>query len=102
MTTLLVSEQPSSRRTDLRSEAAARADFTQIRYAQCWEDADVLLEALDIQPGDSCLSIASAGDNVLAMASRGQRRVVALDLSAAQLACLVLRMAAYGTLSPPA
>jgi S-adenosylmethionine-diacylglycerol 3-amino-3-carboxypropyl transferase len=85
----------------VRSEAAGRADFSQIRYAQCWEDADVLLEALDIQPGDSCLSIASAGDNALAMASRGPRRVVALDLSDAQLACLELRVAAYRALSHP-
>ena len=22
-----------------------RVDFTRIRYAQCWEDADILLEA---------------------------------------------------------
>jgi hypothetical protein len=26
------------------SEAAAKADFSRIRYAQVWEDADVLLE----------------------------------------------------------
>ena len=36
-------------------------------YAQCWEDADVLLDALDIRPGHVCLSIASGGDNALAM-----------------------------------
>src|SRR5438270_910192 len=79
----------------VRSEAAARADFSQIRYAQCWEDADVLLEGLDIQPSDSCLSIASAGDNALAMLSRAPSRLVALDLSPAQLACVELRGAAY-------
>ena len=53
--------------SELQSEAAARADFSAIRYAQVWEDADVLLEALDIQPGDVCVSIASAGDNALAL-----------------------------------
>ncbi|MFA7006985.1 MAG: DUF3419 family protein, partial [Verrucomicrobiia bacterium] len=79
----------------MRSEIANRADFSGIRYAQCWEDADVLLSALDIRPGDDCLAIASAGDNALAMVSRGPRRVVALDLSHAQLACLELRVAAY-------
>ena len=42
------------------TEIAARADFSIIRYAQCWEDADVLLAALDVQPGEVCLSIASA------------------------------------------
>jgi S-adenosylmethionine-diacylglycerol 3-amino-3-carboxypropyl transferase len=75
-----------------------RADFTQIRYAQCWEDADILLDALDIRDGDTCLSIASAGDNSLSMLARGADRVIALDLNPAQLACLALRIAAYRTL----
>jgi S-adenosylmethionine-diacylglycerol 3-amino-3-carboxypropyl transferase len=81
------------------SEIAARADFSQIRYAQVWEDADILLQALDIQPGQVCLSIASAGDNALAMLSCSPERVIALDLSLAQLACLELRVAAYRELS---
>ncbi|MBC8135103.1 MAG: DUF3419 family protein [Fibrella sp.] len=80
------------------SEVASRADFSAIRYAQCWEDADILLAGLDIQPGDTCLAICSAGDNALAMLARGPARVVALDLSAAQIACAHLRVAAYRTL----
>lgn len=83
------------------SEVAAKADFTGVRYAQCWEDADVLLAALDVKPGDVCLSIASAGDNALALLARSPARVVALDLSPAQLACLELRVAAYRNLSHP-
>ena len=85
----------------MRSEAASHADFSAIRYAQCWEDADILMEGLDIKPGDSCLSIASAGDNSLAMLALGAGRVVALDLNSAQLACLELRVAAYRELSHP-
>jgi S-adenosylmethionine-diacylglycerol 3-amino-3-carboxypropyl transferase len=81
------------------SEAASRAEFSTIRYAQCWEDADILLEALDIQPGDVCLSIASAGDNTLALLTRNPGRVIAVDLNPAQLACLELRVAAYRELS---
>jgi S-adenosylmethionine-diacylglycerol 3-amino-3-carboxypropyl transferase len=77
------------------TEAASRADFSRIRYAQVWEDADVLLPALDIQPTDTVLSIASAGDNALALLGAGAARVVALDLNPAQLACLALRVAAY-------
>ncbi len=77
------------------SEAAAQADFTILRYAQVWEDADILLEALDIQPEDECLSIASAGDNALAMLAKGPKRVIALDMNASQLACLELRVAAF-------
>lgn len=77
------------------SEIAGQADFSLIRYAQCWEDADILLDALDVQPDHVCLSIASAGDNTLALLSKGPARVIALDLNPAQLACLALRVAAY-------
>jgi len=80
------------------TEASRHADFSSVRYAQVWEDAEVLLDALDIQPGVTCLSIASAGDNALAMLTRDPARVIAVDLSAAQLACLRLRMSAYRVL----
>src|SRR2546421_8640553 len=83
------------------SEIAAKASFSGVRYAQCWEDADVLLEALDVRPGDVCLSIASAGDNTLALLTRNPARVVAVDLSPAQIACLELRVAAYQSLCHP-
>ena len=55
----------------MRAEIAEKADFEQIRYAQCWEDADVLLEALDVKTDGSYLSIASAGDNTLALVGAG-------------------------------
>jgi S-adenosylmethionine-diacylglycerol 3-amino-3-carboxypropyl transferase len=82
----------------MSSEITNHANFEKIRYAQCWEDADVLLEALNIRPNDVCISIASAGDNSLAILSKNPARVIALDLSFAQLACLHLRVAAYKTL----
>jgi S-adenosylmethionine-diacylglycerol 3-amino-3-carboxypropyl transferase len=77
------------------AEIAGRARFDIIRYAQVWEDADVLLQALRPAPGATLASIASAGDNVLALLTADPARVVALDVSAAQVACLRLRMAAY-------
>src|SRR5260370_2898809 len=83
----------------MSTEVAAKADFSAIRYAQCWEDADVLLEALDVQPGHVCVSIASAGDNTLALLARRPERVIAVDLNPAQLACLELRVAAYRELN---
>lgn len=84
------------------SEAAAHADFTTIiRYAQVWEDADILLDGLDIQPDDECLTIASAGDNALALLAKGPRKVVALDMNPSQIACLELRMAAFRRLAHP-
>jgi S-adenosylmethionine-diacylglycerol 3-amino-3-carboxypropyl transferase len=79
----------------MRSEVAGRADFSAIRYAQCWEDADILVAALEPAPGKRCLSIASAGDNTLALLAGSPDYVLAVDLSPAQLACLELRVSAY-------
>ncbi|MDX2183461.1 MAG: DUF3419 family protein [Gemmatimonadaceae bacterium] len=81
------------------TEAAARADFSGLRYAQCWEDADILCEGLDTQPGDTVLSIASAGDNSFALLLDDPAAVIAVDLSPAQGAAVELRRAMYRTLS---
>ncbi|WP_017306047.1 DUF3419 family protein [Spirulina subsalsa] len=81
------------------SEIVQFADFSRIRYAQCWEDADVLLRGLEIQSDDVCLSIASAGDNTLALLTCSPKRVIAVDLNPAQIACLALRVAAFRVLN---
>ncbi|MDJ0703076.1 MAG: DUF3419 family protein [Leptolyngbyaceae cyanobacterium MO_188.B28] len=81
------------------SEIEQHARFSQIRYAQCWEDADILISALNIQPHHVCLSIASGGENTLALLSQGPQRVIAIDLSPAQLACLELKVVAFRLLS---
>jgi len=83
------------------TEAAGKADFSRIRYAQVWEDADILLEGLNIGPGSRCLSIASAGDNALALLSKQPEKVYAIDLNPAQLHCLALRVAAFKRLQHP-
>jgi S-adenosylmethionine-diacylglycerol 3-amino-3-carboxypropyl transferase len=69
-----------------------------LHYAQCWEDADVMLAALDVSPGDQCLSIASAGDNTLALLVRDPAHVIAVDANPAQIAALALRISAYRSL----
>lgn len=84
-----------------QSEVEHRAEFSEIRYAQCWEDADILLQGLDIKEGDVCLSIASAGENSLSLLTKRPSRVIALDLNPAQLACLELRVAAFRKLDYP-
>ena len=86
----------------MRSEAALRADFRSLlRYAQCWEDADILVAALEVRAGHTCLSIASAGENTLSLLAAGPERVIAVDLNPAQLAALELRVAAFRELSHP-
>lgn len=84
------------------TEIAAKARFETIRYAQLWEDADCLLlglaEGRAPLSGATLVSICSAGDNALAMLTLDPARVVAVDLSAAQIECLKIRMAAWRTL----
>lgn len=75
--------------TDIRD----RARFDQIRYANVWEDADILHEALGASEGRRILSIASAGDNALALVAAGAE-VVAADISPAQLHLVELKKAA--------
>src|SRR6059036_3809663 len=80
-----------------------RAAFDFIRYASVWEDADVLCAALaPCARGGRVLSIASAGDNALALLTCDPAEVVAVDLSAAQCACLELRIAALRRLDDEA
>ena len=74
--------------------SAARFDF--LRYAAVWEDADVLCDALTpAARGGRVLSIASAGDNALALLTCDPAEVVAVDLSAPQLAACELRVVAW-------
>ena len=83
----------------MRSEIEQRAKFDIIRYAQVWEDADLLIEALDIQPTDVILSIASGGDNAFALLAQNPAKVYAIDLSDAQIALCERRKEMYRMLS---
>jgi S-adenosylmethionine-diacylglycerol 3-amino-3-carboxypropyl transferase len=80
------------------AEIASHARFDHIRYAQLWEDADVLNAALGDQRGKVLVSICSAGDNALGMLLLDPSRVITIDLSLAQVACLQIRVAAYPVL----
>ena len=68
-----------------------RVDFSLIRYSQCWEDTEVLLESLNIQENDICFGILSAGDNVFSMLAENPEKVVALDISFPQIALAKLK-----------
>src|SRR5690242_19468804 len=84
---------------DTDTEIAAKARFDGIRYAQLWEDAHVLLDAFGEQRGKHLVSICSAGDNALASLTLDPAKVVAVDMSPAQIECLRLRMNAYRALA---
>lgn len=84
------------------SPVAARARFDKVRYAQAWEDADVLTAALGDVAGQRLVSVCASGDNALALLLLNPAEVHAADLSPAQLECLNLRIAALETLEHPA
>lgn len=72
-------------------EIQNRAKFDKIRYANCWEDPELLLEAFEIQPNSKCISIASSGDNSLSLLTKNPQLVLAVDLSIPQIACCELK-----------
>jgi len=77
-----------------------QVDFSFVRYANCWEDAALLVRALRPTRDMRILSIASAGDNALSLLASGAE-VVAVDLNPSQLACAELRREAIRTLEQP-
>lgn len=72
-------------------EIQNRAKFDKIRYANCWEDPELLIEAFDIKPNSKCISIASAGDNSFSLLTKNPEVVYAVDLSIPQIACCELK-----------
>lgn len=68
-----------------------RVDFEIIRYANCWEDAGVLLRGLSPAAGSRILSIGSAGDNSFSLLSTNPELVVAVDINRIQLFLIELK-----------
>lgn len=73
--------------------------FDLIRYANCWEDADVLLRGLNPDQGSKILSIGSAGDNSFSLLTTQPELVVAVDVNPIQLFLIELKRAAIRQLS---
>lgn len=69
-----------------------------IRYANCWEDADLLLEGLKIEKGNKILSIGSAGDNSFFLLTKEPDLVVAVDVNKVQLNLIELKKACFKAL----
>lgn len=80
-------------------EVANKVNFNLVRYSNCWEDADILNEGLQIKKSDICLSIGSSGDNALSLLINSPKKLVVVDLNPTQLACIELRMASFRNLN---
>jgi S-adenosylmethionine-diacylglycerol 3-amino-3-carboxypropyl transferase len=69
----------------MSDQLSEEINFNIIRYANCWEDADVLLQHLDITTNDKIVSIASGGDNSFSMLIVNHVMVHAIDINSVQL-----------------
>ena len=76
-----------------------RSQHQKINYSQSWEDADLLLQALPVQPADRIFSITSGGCNTLALASQSAGLILATDINQAQNYLLELKLKSIQTLN---
>lgn len=77
------------------TQLAETVKFDLIRYANCWEDAELLLHGLRPEAGARIMSIASAGDNSLSLLTTAPSLVCAADLSYPQLFLTELKRTAF-------
>lgn len=82
-----------------KKDISNRADFSIIRYANCWEDTELLIQSLNINNNSDCFSVASAGDNSLALLTQTPKSVVAFDINPTQLACVELKHTCFKELN---
>ncbi|HLT88760.1 MAG TPA: DUF3419 family protein [Sphingobacterium sp.] len=75
-----------------------KVDFSIIRYANCWEDPEVLLKGLEPKGSSKILSIASAGDNSFSLLTTNPELVVAVDVNLTQLYLVELKKAVIRSL----
>ena len=78
--------------TKILTEAVS---FEFIRYANCWEDAELLLATLGQKGGQRILSVGSAGDNSFSLLTTQPELLVAVDVSQVQLYLIELKKAAF-------
>ncbi len=83
------------------SEQLAHIRHDYLRYANCWEDADLLLHALKIKKGETVISIASGGDNSFSLLTGDPSKVIAVDLNVVQIKVTELKKAAFQSLTYP-
>lgn len=70
-----------------------------IKYANCWEDADLLLTSVPEFDNGNFLSIASGGDNSFALLTKNTKSLVMVDMNVVQLYLCELKMAAFKQLT---
>ncbi len=75
-------------------ERAFTFAFRGLVYAQIWEDPEVDMAAMAIEPGNHIVTIASGGCNVLSYLTADPARITAVDLNTAHIALNRLKLTA--------
>jgi len=68
--------------------------FRGLVYPQIWEDPNIDLEAMQVQPGQHIVAIASGGCNVLSYLTADPAKITALDLNGAHISLNKLKLCA--------
>jgi S-adenosylmethionine-diacylglycerol 3-amino-3-carboxypropyl transferase len=76
-------------------DLSAKVNFDILRYANCWEDADILLAGLQPEGGSRIISIGSAGDNSFSLLITNPANLTAIDISPVQLYLIELKKACF-------
>jgi S-adenosylmethionine-diacylglycerol 3-amino-3-carboxypropyl transferase len=72
--------------------------FRGLVYTQIWEDPEIDLEALALEPDSHVVAIASGGCNILSYLTAGPARITGVDLSLAHVALNRLKLVAASRL----
>ncbi len=83
----------------MNKKLTENVSFDFIRYANCWEDAEILLKGLNPEAESKILSIGSAGDNSFSLLCTNPQLVVAIDINKIQLYLIELKKTAIEQLS---
>lgn len=75
-------------------ERAFSFAFRGLVYAQIWEDPEIDLEALALEPRHELITIASGGCNVMSYLIADPARITAVDLNRAHIALIKLKLTA--------
>ncbi|SMC59556.1 DUF3419 family protein [Rhizobium sp. RU36D] len=92
----LLQHKPLSR--DGLSERLFGMLFSGLVYAQIWEDPEVDMEAMELKPGHSIVTIGSGGCNMLTYLSRDPKSIDVVDLNPHHVALNRLKLAAFRSL----
>jgi S-adenosylmethionine-diacylglycerol 3-amino-3-carboxypropyl transferase len=84
-------EVPVVSNFSMNHNLSERVNFDLLRYANCWEDADILLAGLSARDGSKILSIGSAGDNSFSLLLTNPECVVTVDINKIQLHLIELK-----------